>query len=128
MRHQKKKLLELNTWVKKKSIFIKEMLHNLVLNWKVITTPKRAKVLKAEADKFFSKIISMNEKYEDKDSRREIIRYIKTNVYWENAGKKVLNELFDKYVSSWKKSWFVKVYKLWFRKWDWVEKILVKLD
>ena len=126
MRHRKNKLLELNTGVQKKQNFIRNMLTNFVLNWKMLTTPKRAKVLKAETDSFFSKLVAMYSKYEEKDAKREAIRLVKQTLFSEDAGKKVINELLPRYISEEKKS-FVANYKMWVRKWDGVEKIYLKL-
>ena len=50
MQHRKNALLEINTGVKSKGVYVRQMLTNLVRNWKVTTTSKRAAVLKAEAD------------------------------------------------------------------------------
>lgn len=126
MRHKKKRLMELNTWVKKKSVFIREMLTNLVKRGRVVTTPKRAKVLKAEADAFFSKLLSYSTRYDEKSAHRECIRYVKAIIFSKEDGKKVIEEWLPKYKESKQKS-FVQNYKLGFRKGDWVEKILVEL-
>jgi hypothetical protein len=45
------------------------------------TTSKRAKVLKSEADSFFSRLIRMMNKYEEKDAKRECIRYVKSVLF-----------------------------------------------
>jgi len=45
----------------------------------VTTTPKRAKVLKSHADYFFSRLIKITNQYEEKDAKRECIRFIKEN-------------------------------------------------
>lgn len=126
MRHRKNKLLELNTWIKKRSIFIREMLTNLVRYGKVETTQKRAKVLKAEADSFFSKLVSMYDKYEEKDAKREAIRYVKSVIYGDE-GKKVIDTLLPKYLEEGKKTNFVADYKTGYRVGDASTKILVKL-
>jgi len=76
------------------------LLTNLVKNGKTTTTPKRAKVLKAEADTFFANLVRMSKKLEEKDARRECIRYIKSQIYGEPEGKKVLNVLLPKYMEA----------------------------
>ena len=126
MQHRKNALLEINTGVKSKWVYIRQMLTNLVKNGKVTTTSKRAAVLKSEADSLISRLISNTKKYSEADARRENIRLIKSIIYSEAEGKKLLNDLLPKYVESNKKSWFVCTYKLWYRLWDGAEKILVK--
>ena len=127
MRHKNNKLLELETGAKKRDIFVRQLLTNLVKNWKTTTTPKRAKVLKSEVDSFFANLVRMSKKLEEKDARRECIRYIKSQIYGEEEGKKVLNVLLPKYIASWATSSFVADYKLGFRVGDGVQKILLKL-
>lgn len=127
MQHRKNALLEINTGVKSKNVYIRQMLTNLVRNWKVSTTTKRAAVLKSEADALIARLISNVEQYDEKDAKRENIRLIKSIIYSEAEGKKLLNDLLPKYVESGKKSWFVCTYKLWYRLWDGAEKVLVKL-
>lgn len=120
-------MLELETGAKKRDIFVRQLLTNLVKNGKTTTTPKRAKVLKSEVDSFFANLVRMSKKLEEKDARRECIRYIKSQIYGEAEGKKVLNELLPKYIASWASSSFVADYKLGFRVGDGVQKILLKL-
>ena len=128
MRHKYNKLLEINTWVKKRSTFTREMITNLVRTWKVVTTPKRAKVLKAAADSFFSKLVDIATRYKDeKDSKREVIRYVKSVIYGEDEGKKVVKIYLEKYLKEGRKSSFIETYKMWYRKGDAVEEIMLKL-
>ncbi len=127
MRHQKSKMLDLHTGAKKKDIFIRQLLTNLIKNGKTTTTPKRAKVLKSEIDTFFADLMRMNKKLDPKDSRRESIRYIKARIFGEDEGKKVLNVLLPKYLESGSTSSFVADYKVGFRVGDGVQKILLKL-
>ena len=118
MRHRINKLKQLNTWAKKKDVFIRNLLTSLVKSGRVSTTPKRAKVLKAEADSFFAKLVKTYNRYnEESDSRRECIRIIKATIYGEDEGKKVMNELLPKYIADKNKS-FVASYKIGFRKGD----------
>lgn len=127
MRHQNNKLIQLNTGVKERRIFIRQLLTSLVRNGKVVTTPKRAKVLKSEADAFFSKLLGMQEK-------RDCIRYVKSLIYGEDDGKKVINVLLPKYKEAaavagqaGKTSSFVADYKVGFRTGDASPKVMVKL-
>lgn len=127
MRHRINKLTQLNTWAKKKDVFVKILLSNLVRNWKITTTPKRAKVLKAEADSFFSKLLRTYSRYSDEnEARRECINLVKTDIYGEDEGKKVVNVLLPKYLKD-KPASFVASYRMWFRKWDAAEKVMLKL-
>ncbi len=127
MQHRKNALLEINTGVKSKWVYIRQMLTNLVRNGKVTTTSKRAAVLKAEADNLISRLISNTKNYSEADAKRENIRLIKSVIYSEAEGKKLLNDLLPKFIESGKKSGFVCTYKLGYRLGDWAEKILVKL-
>ncbi|MDR0282676.1 MAG: hypothetical protein LBI53_05265 [Candidatus Peribacteria bacterium] len=128
MKHRKNKLLEISTGAKSKPVFIRQLLTNLVRNGKITTTVKRAQVLKAYADSFFAGLVKNVETYKnEKDARRENIRVIKSEIFSEPEGKKVLEVLLPKYVEAGKKSGFVTSYKLGYRLGDGAEKVLVKL-
>lgn len=127
MQHRKNALLEINTGVKSKNVYIRQMLTNLFRNGKVATTSKRAAVLKAEADSLISRLIDNVKNYDEKDAKRENIRLIKSIIFSEEDGKKLLNDLLPKYVESGKKSGFICTYKLGYRLGDGAEKVLVKL-
>jgi len=127
MRHKDNKMLELHTGAKKRQIFVRQLLTNIIKNGKTTTTPKRAKVLKSEIDSFFANLVKMNKKLSEKDAKRESIRYIKSIIFGEAEGKKVLNVLLPKYIADWATSSFVADYKLGFRVGDGVQKILLKL-
>jgi len=120
-------MLELHTWAKKRQIFVRQLLTNLIKNGKTTTTPKRAKVLKAEVDSFFATLIKMTKKLEEKDAKRECIRLIKATIFGEAEGKKVLNILLPKYKESGATTSFVADYKLGFRVGDGVQKVMLKL-
>ncbi len=127
MRHKHKRVLELNTGIMKTTTVLRNMLTNLVENWKMETTIKRSKSLKAFTDHFFSRLVRINTTRDEKDAKRESIRYVTSVLYTETAGKKVVNELLPRFIQEWKKTWFVHNYKMWFRAWDGAEKVLVKL-
>lgn len=127
MRHQKNKLLELRTWEKNKSIFIRQLLTNLVKNGKITTTEKRAEVLKSEANSFFSRLVRLSKTLDPKDAKRECDRYIKSVIYGKPEGQKVMAVYIPRYLAEWAKSTYVSDYKLWFRSGDAAAKILVKL-
>ena len=128
MQHRKNKLLELNTGAKSKNVYIRQMLTNLVRNGKVTTTAKRAQVLKAYADSFFARLVANTTSYAEKDALRENIRYVKSEIFSEPEGKKVINDLLPKYIESGKKSGFVTSFRLGYRVGDGAEKILLKLS
>lgn len=127
MKHRKNTLLEINTGVKSKWVYIRQMITNLIRNGKVTTTSKRAAVLKSEADTLIGRLVSNTQKYSEADAKRENIRLIKSVIYSEAEGKKLLNDLLPKFVESGKKSGFICTYKLGYRLGDGAEKILVKL-
>ncbi|MBO4204283.1 hypothetical protein J5893_05790 [bacterium] len=104
MQHRKNKLLEINTGVKSKPVFLRQLLTNLVRNGKITTTSKRATVLKAYADSMFSTLVANTTKYDEKDARRENIKLIKNEIFGEAEGKKLLDTLLPKFIESGKKS------------------------
>ena len=91
------------------------------------TTPKRAKVLKAFTDSFFSTLLSFDAKYDEKGALREAIRYVKSVVYGEAEGKKVIETLLPKYREEKRTSGFTTSYKLGFRVGDAAAKTMLKL-
>lgn len=127
MRHQQNKLLELNTGAKSKWVFIRMQLSSLIRAWKITTTPKRAKVLKAFIDEFFSRLLSFDAKYDEKAAKREAIKYVKSVVYGEEEWKKVIETLLPKYREEKRASGFTTSYKLGFRVGDAAAKIMLKL-
>jgi ribosomal protein L17 len=120
-------MIELDTGAKKRQIFVRQLLTNLVKNGKTTTTPKRAKVLKSEVDSFFAHLVRLHKKLDPKDARRESIRFIKSQIFGEPEGKKVLNILLPKYIEAGNTTSFVADYKLGFRVGDGVQKIMLKL-
>jgi ribosomal protein L17 len=61
------------------------MLTSFVKIGRITTTPKRAKVLKAETDAFFSKLVKTYNRYNDEnESKRECIRIVKATIFGEN--------------------------------------------
>ncbi|PID34571.1 MAG: hypothetical protein CR971_02550 [candidate division SR1 bacterium] len=127
MRHRQKRTLELSTGVQKKNLVVRTMLTNLVTHGKMTTTPKRAKVLKAETDSFFSKLVRTYKRFEDeKSSKREVIRIIKSTILTEDAGKKIIADLLPRYLDGNTGS-FVADYKMGARPGDASEKIMLKL-
>ena len=127
MRHKHNQLLELATGDKKFSVFVRQLLTNLVRNGKVTTTEKRAKILKSEANAFFARLVRLHNTLEAKDARRESVRYIQSVIYGEAEGKRVLDVILPKYTASDAPKSYVADYKLGYRVGDAAAKILVKL-
>ena len=127
MRHQQNKLLQVNTGAKSKWVFMRMQLSSLIRAGKITTTPKRAKVLKAFTDEFFSRLLSFDSKYDEKAAKREAIKYVKSVVYGEEEGKKVIENLLPKYREEKRTSGFTTSYKLGFRVGDAAAKIMLKL-
>ncbi len=114
--------------VQKKSLIMRNLLTSFVKYESLTTTTKKAFLLKSMADKFFARLVSLYSKLEEKDARREAIRHIKSIIFGNDEWKKVLNELLPRLLSSKKNSWFISSYKLWQRKWDWAEEVLLKIQ
>lgn len=127
MRHKYNKLLQVNTGAKSKSVFMRMQLSSLLRAGKLTTTPKRAKVLKMYTDEFFSTLLNISAKYEEKDATREAIRFIKSVVFGEAEGKKVIETLLPKYKEENRKSGFTTEFKLGYRVGDASQKIMLKL-
>ncbi|MEF2175105.1 MAG: L17 family ribosomal protein [Candidatus Absconditabacteria bacterium] len=129
MRHQFKKTRKINVGAQRSEIVVRNMLTSLVISGQIVTTVSKARVVKAQADKFFGRLVSLFDKYENlADVRREAIRILKSTLYTEEAGKKVLSELLPKYKELNKSYGFISDYKLGVRSGDGAEKILLKLN
>ena len=127
MRHKYNKLLQVNTGAKSKSVFMRMQLSSLLRAGKLTTTPKRAKVLKMYTDEFFSTLLNISAKYEEKDATREAIRFVKSVVFGEAEGKKVIETLLPNYKEENRKSGFTTEFKLGYRVGDASQKIMLKL-
>lgn len=128
MRHNYNKLRQLSTGLQKRQTVIRNLLTSLVEHGRIETTPKRAKVLKYEMDKLFSKLVRMYNSYDNKDdATREVIREVKTVLFTDAAGKKVVTELLPKYIDQNRNSGFVRLYRTGIRQWDAVTKMLLEL-
>ena len=127
MRHKKKRTLELSTGVQRKDNVIRTLLTNLITHGEMITTPKRAKVLKAQADSFFARLVKLSMKYDEADARRESIRIVKSVLYTEVAGKRAIDEFLPRYLEEKRTTGFVTDNKLGPRPGDAAERTLVRL-
>lgn len=127
MRHHSNRLIQLSTGqYQSRSNVLRTMLTNLIVSGKIITTPKRAAVLKAYADHFFGRLVWLHIKRPDA-AARESVRYIKSVIWTKDAWQKVTGLLLPKYMDQNKTSGFVANHKLGFRKGDGAEEILVTL-
>lgn len=113
MRHKHKRVLEMNTGIVKTTSVLRNMLTSLIESGKIETTGKKSRVLKAFADSFFSRLVRIYGANSDAaNAKRQAISYIKSMLYTESAGKKVINEILPKYLEEGKKSGFVSNYKM----------------
>jgi ribosomal protein L17 len=112
MRHKKKRVMQLDTGVQKRSNVVRNLLTSLVTHGQIVTTTKRAKAIKAEADQFFGSLVKCYSKYDDAGARREIIRKIKPVIYTDDAGKKLVNDLVPQWNDNNQKFGYVSTLKL----------------
>lgn len=125
MRHQRNRLIELNTGEGiTRSNLLRSMLTNLIRYDRITTTNKKAKAVKAFADHFFAKIVGYGT---ESDGKRNAISYIKSIVWTEEEGKKALNILAPRYAWSNHVGGYTQMFKLGFRKGDTAEKVMIKL-
>jgi len=129
MRHHYNRFLEVNSGVQKKSNLIRNMLTSLIEHKRVTTTPKKAKVLKYEAEKLFAKLVKTYNRFDNKDDAlREVKRILLANTF---GGDKIVNKAIDdklmQYVQENRRSGFARLYRVGMRKWDNVEKVMVEL-
>ena len=129
MRHRYKKLKYLETGVIKKQLIVKNLLTSLIKNWEVKTTSKRSRVLKSFADKFFNRAKKIFSRYnDDKVIKNELMRLVNMYLTNDNKAKRKFIDLIAPVLKDLNFSTgFVNDYKLWFRKWDQAEVVLVKL-
>ena len=129
MRHHYNRFLDINSGVQKKSNLIRNLITSLIENKRVTTTPKRAKVLRYEAEKLFAKLVKTYNRFENKDDAiREVKKILLANTF---GGDKIVNKAIDdklmQYIQENRKSWFARLYRVGVRKGDNVEKIMVEL-
>ncbi len=129
MRHHYNRFLDINSGVQKKSNLIRNLITSLIENKRVTTTPKRAKVLRYEAEKLFAKLVKTYNRFENKDDAiREVKKILLANTF---GGDKIVNKAIDdklmQYIQENRKSWFARLYRVGIRKGDNVEKVMVEL-
>jgi len=128
MRHRYNRFLQLTVWVQKKSNVVRNLITSLLKYKRITTTPKRAKVLKYEVEKLFAKLVKTYNKYSDeKDSLREVRRILNSIVFEDNIIDSIINDKLLAYIDEKRTSGFIRLYRVWVRKWDNVEKVMVEL-
>ena len=129
MRHHYNRFLEVNSGVQKKSNLIRNMLTSLIEHKRVTTTPKKAKVLKYEAEKLFAKLVKTYNRFDNKDDAlREVKRILLANTFGgDKIVNKAINDKLMQYVQENRRSGFARLYRVGMRKWDNVEKVMVEL-
>ena len=126
MNHRKKRTIVAKiSSVQKKSLIMRNLLTSFVKYEKITLTPKKAFLLKSMTDKFFSRLLKITNNLDESSARREVIRYVKSVIFGNDEWKKVVNDLLPRIVSSNKQTWFVSSFKLWQRKWDGAEEVLL---
>ncbi|MEY3197669.1 MAG: hypothetical protein RL023_291 [Candidatus Parcubacteria bacterium] len=125
MRHKKNSLLQFESGVQKQSLLMRNMLTSLVTYGQITTTPKRAKVLKSEANKLFNRLVRTVQASEQ-DGVRRCISYVKSVLFTDVAGKKLITELLPKFLDAQTTS-FIADYKLGMRKGDASEEVMIKI-
>lgn len=99
MRHRHKKSVLMNTGVIKQQTVLRNLLTSLVVSGSIETTPSRARALKAYADGFFSRLVKRTTTMSEADAHRENIREIKSTLFTDVAGKKVIDSLLPQFIS-----------------------------
>lgn len=126
MRHKNNSLLQFESGVQKQSLLMRNMLTSLVTYGQIVTTPKRAKVLKSEANKLFNRLVRTVTQSGELEGKRRCISYVKSVLFSETAGKKLITELLPRFLDT-KSSSFIADYKLGMRKWDASEEVMIKI-
>jgi len=105
MRHRYNRLLELNTGIQKKDNVLRNMITSLLVEKRITTTPKRAKVVKYEVEKLFSKLVKTYKRYSEKDvSKREVKRILDSILYNKDVVDEMINERLLNYIENGKVS------------------------
>ncbi len=128
MRKRYNRLLELNTGIQKKSNVLRNLITSFLEHKRITTTPKRAKVLRFEMDKLLSKLVKTYNRYDNKEeSLREVKRILTKVLYKDELISDIVDNKILAYVEENRVSWFTRVYRVWVRSGDSVEKIMVEL-
>jgi large subunit ribosomal protein L17 len=128
MRKRYNRLLELNTGIQKKSNVLRNLITSFLEHKRITTTPKRAKVLRFEIEKLLSKLVKTYNRYDNKEeSLREVKRVLIKIVYKKDLIDSIIEDKLLSYIEEGKVSWFTRIYRVWVRNGDAVEKVMVEL-
>lgn len=106
---------------------LRNLLTSLVAHNQIVTTQKKAQVIKSTANSFFSRLVRLYSTRDAAEARRESIRLIKATLYTDAEGKKLLDELLPRWIDNEVTNSFVIDVKLGPRAGDAAEQVLVKL-
>lgn len=106
---------------------LRNLLTSLVAHNQIVTTQKKAQVIKSTANSFFSRLVRLYSTRDAAEARRESIRLIKATLYTDAEGKKLLDELLPRWIDNEVTNSFVIDVKLGPRSGDAAEQVLVKL-
>ena len=126
MRHRKNKLLKIRGSVQSRDLTMRTMLTNFIRYGHLTTTEKKAKVLVAYADRFFAKLVSMNNTLDPVTSQRETVRWVKALVYGNDEGRKVIREIVPSLLTRKVDSGFLTSFKLGKRIGDAAEQVRIE--
>lgn len=112
MRHRVKKTKVFNSGIQKKSLVMRSLLTNLVRSGHMVTTPQKSFVLQAFADKFFARLVRLAMEADVDAGRREMIRVVKSVIFTEDEGKKIVNDLVPSFVQATRTAGFVSRHKM----------------
>lgn len=127
MRHRNKRVRNISSGAQKTSNVLRNMLTNLVAHGQIVTTQKRAQVLKSIANNFFAGLVKLYKTRPEADARREAIREVKSIIYTEVDGKRIIDELLPRYIDRADTRSYVMDLKLGPRPGDAAEKVLIRL-
>jgi len=128
MRHRYNRFLKLSTGVQKKDNVIRNMITSLLKEKRIITTPKKARVLAWEVERLFAKLVRTYNRFDNKeDSIREVKKILLSSLFDEKLIPSIIDEKLIPYIEGNRKSGFIRKYRVGIRKWDSVEKFMVEL-
>lgn len=120
MRHRKKQI-KLGIGKKYTRAVLRNLTTSIILYEKVKTTKSRAKAVKPLVEK----MITLAKKTEEKENMMNAIRQINQIVFDENAAKKVVKELKDRYKD--RNSGYTRIVNLGYRKGDAASMVQIEL-
>lgn len=106
---------------------MRTMLTNLVKHGHLTTTEKKAKVLIAYADSFLAKLVSMANTLDADIANRESIRLVKSRVFGNDEGRKVIREILPAILTRKSESGFLSSVKLGKRIGDAAETVRIEI-